>query len=169
MVKAHVKYDTGQWFAVPLRDGGYALGIIVRGSYRTKGGLGYFFGPKHEELPNSDDISALQPSDAVLITWFGDLGIIRGKWPLIFSNRAFRSEEWPIPLFRRDATSEKGWLVEYHHNATGYDGIMRETLHEMKDLEGLPREADFGSGAIEIELTKVLAASEASESKNLID
>lgn len=165
MTRAHVKYDTGQWFAVPLRDGGYALGVIVRGSYKTKGGLGYFFGPRYAELPGNDDVSAQQPSDAILITWFGDLGIISGEWPLIFSNRAFHKEEWPMPRFRRDATPEKGWLVEYHQDATGFDGIIRETLCDVRDLEGLPKETVSGSGAVEIKLTRLLAMSEAPESQ----
>ena len=42
MGRKHIRYNEGQWFGVPLRKGGYAIGIIVRGSYKTKGGLGYF-------------------------------------------------------------------------------------------------------------------------------
>ena len=35
--KKHIKYSEGQWFAVPLKSGGYALGIIARGSHKVKG------------------------------------------------------------------------------------------------------------------------------------
>jgi hypothetical protein len=41
---------------VHYKDGGYALGIIVRGSFRTKGGLGFFFGPRYVEIPDSNVI-----------------------------------------------------------------------------------------------------------------
>lgn len=40
MSRGRKGYREGQWFAVPLRDGGYALGVIVRGGYETAGGLG---------------------------------------------------------------------------------------------------------------------------------
>lgn len=55
MQTEHIKYSEGQWFAIPLNNGGYALGIIVRGSYKTKGGLGYFFGPRYEDIPDGNE------------------------------------------------------------------------------------------------------------------
>jgi len=155
----HIKYSEGQWFAVPLKDGGYALGIIVRGSYKTHGGLGYFFGPRYAEVPNEQETWHKQPSDAILITWFGDLGIIWGKWPLIPSSRPFRREDWPVPKFRRiDCLNPaKGWLVEYGQNDTEFGVPIREIRCDARDLEGLPEDGYDGYEAVEIALTKLLS------------
>lgn len=158
--KKHIKYSEGQWFAVPLKDGGYALGIIVRGSYKTKGGLGYFFGPRYESVPDEQETWRKQPSDAVLIAWFGDLGIIWGNWPLIPSTRPFRRGEWPVPKFKRiDAIKpEKGWLVEYDQEIGGITELLpvRETYCDTENLKGLPDDGVDGYEAIEIVLTRLL-------------
>jgi len=40
-------YSEGDWFAVPLRGGGFAAGVIARAMPRKEGVLlGYFFGPR---------------------------------------------------------------------------------------------------------------------------
>lgn len=158
--RKHIKYSEGQWFAVPLQDGGYALGIIVRGNYKTKGGLGYFFGPRYEDIPGEQETWLKGPSDAILIAWFGDLGIIWGRWPLISSMRPFRREEWPVPKFHRiDALRpDKGWLVEYSSEAKGVgEQPIRETYCDAKELMGLPKDSLLGYGAVEIILTKLLS------------
>ncbi len=155
----HIRYSEGQWFAVPLKDGGYALGIIVRGSYRTKGGLGYFFGPRYLEIPNEQETWNKQPSEAILIAWFGDLGIITGKWPLIPSRRPFRREEWPVPKFKRldPLNPRQGWLVEYSQETSGVHMPIREIYCDADDLVGLPEDASYGFEAIEITLTEILS------------
>jgi hypothetical protein len=75
---AKVKYREGDWFAVPLRDVGYAVGLIARAN---PGGvlLGYFFGPRRSEVPGLEDVAGLRPGDAVLVRMFGHLGIVRGE------------------------------------------------------------------------------------------
>jgi hypothetical protein len=157
--KKHIKYSEGQWFAVPLKDGGYALGVIVRGSYKTKGGLGYFFGPRYESVPDEQETWTKQPSDAVLIAWFSDLGITRGKWQLIPSTCLFRREEWPIPTFKRlDALKpEKGWLVEYSQDTDDVPIPVRERYCNAMELLDIPDDGDYGYEAVEIVLTKRLA------------
>jgi len=157
--KKHIKYSEGQWFAVPLKDGGYALGIIVRGSYKTKGGLGYFFGPRYEGIPDEQETWHKKPSDALLIAWFGDLGIIWGRWPLIPTTRPFRREEWPVPKFQSidSLNPNKGWLVEYRQDADGWELPMRRIYCDVKDLAGLPKDGVYGSEAIEIVLTQLLS------------
>jgi hypothetical protein len=156
--KKHIKYNEGQWFAVPLGHGGYAVGVIVRGQYKTKGGLGYFFGPKRDTLPMDADTQYLHPADAVLITWFGDLGIIEGEWPLLHSTRPFHREAWPVPKFGRvdSLNPEVGWLVEYAQDALGMGDVIRETRCRVQDLVGLPRDASANAGAVEVLLTKLL-------------
>lgn len=162
--KRHIKYSEGQWFAVPLKNGGYALGIIVRGSYKTKGGLGYFFGPWYDTIPDERETWRKQPSDAILIAWFGPLGIEWGKWPLIPSTRPFRREEWPVPKFKRidSLKPEKGWLVEYSQEVGGISesAPVREIYCNARDLNGLPDDGVYGYEAIEIVLAKLLSGGE---------
>lgn len=167
--KKHIKYSEGQWFAVPLKDGGYALGIIVRGSYKTRGGLGYFFGPRYERVPDEAETWNKRPEDAIYITWFGDLGIIWGRWPLIPSTRPFRREEWPVPKFHRidSLNPNKGWLVEYRQDDDGRGLPERETYVDIKDIAHLPRDATAGAGAVEITLTKILSEQEGSSKGTL--
>ncbi len=157
--RKHIRYTEGQWFAVPLRDRGYALGIIVRGSYKTRGGLGYFFGPRYEEVPGERETWLKQPEDAILVGWFGDLGIIWGEWPLIPSTRPFRREEWPVPKFHRIdwGRPEKGWLVEYDQENDGRGLPVREVYCDAKDLLGLPEDGVYGYEAVEIVLTQLLS------------
>jgi hypothetical protein len=153
-----IKYAEGQWFAVPLRKGGYALGLIARGSYKTKGGLGYFFGPRFLDVPGDEATRNKRPSEAVLITWFGDLGIITGRWVLIKSTRPFLRDDWPIPKFgRKDAIIPgKGFIVEYEENEHGEWKMSREVPVEAKEIINLPVDRFSGGGAVEIRLTEIL-------------
>jgi hypothetical protein len=72
-------YREGDWFAVPLRAGGFAAVIVARAMPGREGVLlGYFFGPRRDRVPTLDELSALSASDAVLVERFGDLGILDG-------------------------------------------------------------------------------------------
>lgn len=158
MRKRHVKYDEGQWFAVPLRSGGYVLGLIVRGSYRTRGGLGYFFGPRFDNIPHGMLTFSLRSVDAILIAWFGDLEIIEGRWPLIDNTQPFSRSDWPVPKFsRRDALDPSmGWLVEYDQDVQGFD-VVQGIRCRAAEIVGLPQDGVWGAGAIETQLTKLLS------------
>ena len=159
MPKKAIKYQEGQWFAVPLRDGGYALGIIVRGSYKTKGGLGYFFGPKYPEVPIGIETFAKNKENTLLIRQFGDLGIITGEWPLIQDGKPFTYEDWPVPLFHRvpPFSEGKAVIVEYRQDYSGDEHPIRETVTPLTDeILKLPKDVLSGSGAVEIVLTKLL-------------
>jgi hypothetical protein len=157
MSKKRIKYSEGQWFAVPLKDDGFAIGIIVRGDYSTKGGLGYFFGQRYLSLPSGEETYSKNKDNAIFICLFGDLGIITGKWPLISDGKPFIREEWPVPLFHRlDPLQEsKAIIVEYNE-----DHIMglplRETITATNKILEFPNAGLYGSGAVEIELTKLL-------------
>lgn len=154
----HIRYSEGQWFAVPLLKDGYAIGIIVRGSYKTKGGLGYFFGPKYENIPADEATWEKKPGEAILIARFGDLGIINGRWPLIESTRPFSKEEWSIPKFGLEVSllPGKGFIREYGQNDTGELILIKEEPVDAKDIVDLPEDSSMGDGAVEIRLTKLL-------------
>lgn len=158
MRKKYIRYDEGQWFAVPLRKGGYALGIITRGNYKTKGGLGYFFKPKYSEIPGEEATWQKSPKDAVLVTRFGDLGLINGRWPLIPSTRLFSKEEWPIPKFGMEVelVPGKAFIREYDQTENGGLILLQETVVDVKEIAGLPEDGSMGGGAVEIRLTNLL-------------
>lgn len=155
----HVIYYEGQWFAVPLRDGYFGIGIIVRGNYRTKGGLGYFFGPKYPDIPTANATYLKDKDNAMLICQFGDLGIVQGDWPLINNGKPFSREEWPVPLFHRvlPVPDNKAVIVEYKQDFNDMEAPFREsTVSLSEEILRLPEDGLFGSGAVEIKLTKLI-------------
>src|ERR1700729_2790067 len=97
---AKVKYREGDWFAVPLLDGGFGVGVIARANPKAAL-LGYFFGPVRSAVPTLNDVADLKPADAVLIRKFGHLGIVQGRWPLIGRIDGWDRREWPTPVFVR--------------------------------------------------------------------
>jgi len=159
MSKRYIKYQEGQWFVVPLRNGNYTLGIIVRGSFKTQGGLGYFLEPANKIPPNQYDTMDKKAEGAILITWFCDLGIITDEWQLIPNGKPFVKSEWPVPKFQRiDALDTRiGYLVEYEQENPKFSEPIRETICSSDDIHDLPKEKLSGSGAIEIILTKLLS------------
>jgi hypothetical protein len=157
----NTKYNEGQWFAVPLNDNLFALGIIVRGSYMTKGGLGYFFGPKLDHLPTEEEVRTKTPEQAILISWFSDLGIVQGRWPLVIRDPDFDRAIWPIPRFGRKNALLKGRasIVEYGETVSGKFSIVRETPVEENVIDNLPEDGYRGGGNIERKLINLLDAS----------
>jgi immunity protein 26 of polymorphic toxin system len=86
-------YREGDWFAVPLRDNAYGVGLAAR--VDGKGGvLGYFFGPRRTELPDLSELAALSAGDSVLVRQFGDLSLLKREWPVI--RAAARMEPQPL-------------------------------------------------------------------------
>jgi hypothetical protein len=92
-------YATGDWFAIPLRFGLFAVGraaaVDGRGII-----LGYFFGRFFERLPVSGDILALTPGDAEIIGVCDQHGLRSGEWPVIATARTRDPRPWVIPIFR---------------------------------------------------------------------
>lgn len=155
----YMTYGEGRWFAVPLRDGGYAMGIITRGSSETKGGLGYFFGPRYPDIPASSETYRKNKDNAAFIVQFGDLGITSGHWPLIPDGKPFVRDEWPVPLFHRIHPLYKGMavIVEYGQDYSGLEPPINEKMDILSDgILKYPKDGAIGSAAVEIELTKLL-------------
>jgi hypothetical protein len=95
-------YKEGTWFAIPLQQGGYAVGRVAR---LSGDGiiLAYFFGPKRETVPTLADLGSLTPDSALAVVRAGDLGLIEGSWPIIGDAPVWEREKWPMPAFvRRD-------------------------------------------------------------------
>jgi Immunity protein 26 len=149
-----IQYEEGDLFAVPLRQGGFGLCLVAR---KSADGItvGYFFGPRFEKPPSLRDLSTLEQNKAYLVARFGDLGIIDGTWMPIGRLPAFNRVGWPVPIFgRTDALEEEGWKVFYDDDGT----FVGEESISVRAAKALPVSDLFGSGAIEIVLSKLLSS-----------
>ncbi|WP_198432657.1 immunity 26/phosphotriesterase HocA family protein [Burkholderia ubonensis] len=107
-------YSEGTWFAVPLRTGGYAIGVVARMAPKGKIVLAYFFGPKCDAVPALSEVEGLKPTDAIKCVRLGDLGMVNGEWPIIGASPGWAREDWPMPSFiKQDPLSNRVWLVRY--------------------------------------------------------
>src|ERR1051325_3513522 len=111
----NLPYKEGTWFAIPLRSGGYAAGVIARHAPdEGKIALAYFCGPKREAIPTLGELVKLTPDSAIKVVRIGDLGIIEGRWPIVGDSLNWEREKWPIPAFiRKDDICKIAWRVEY--------------------------------------------------------
>lgn len=157
-----VSYKEGQWFAVPLRTGGYAPGIIARGGPKFKGGLGYFFPMRFDQPPLGQDVAQLNAAQAILITWFGDRGIKEGRWPLIVIDRPFNREDWPVPRFGRVDMFDHAWITEYSQDDDGRALYVTEKRASMTEISDLPEDGTASAGYVEVKLAMLIDALEQS-------
>ena len=145
----------GDWFAVPLRDGGYAACLIARAN---PGGvlLGYFFGPRRSRIPQLQDVSGLRPGDAALVGMFGDLGIIQGTWPLLGRLDGWQRRDWPTPVFvRYEELTGRSFHVFYDDDDP--NKVLREDQVPPGEAEQAPKDGLMGAGYAEAVLTRLLA------------
>jgi len=149
-------YQEGSVFAVPLRNGGYALGVVARVTDEKFGGaalLGYFFGPKRASVPSRQVIDSLEPSEALKVIIFGDLSLLNGEWPIIDRVSDWRRRDWPLPDFaRKDDISKRAWRVHYSD-----DNLLQPLSEESEPYDSsLERNTSYGAGAVELLLTRLL-------------
>ncbi len=87
-------YREGDWFAVPLQDGDYAVGLVARCPRGGKVFLGYFFGPRRKRMPNLKDLQGLTAEDALLSHQILPLALATNPpgYPISLSETA------PLPL-----------------------------------------------------------------------
>ena len=144
-------YGEGDLFAVPLRDGGYGVGLAAR----TRGDgivVGYFFGRRFDAPPEAGEVD---PADVVWIHSFGDLGLIEGEWPVIGRLPGWRREDWPMPAFgRRESLTGRLLRVEYPDDDP--NGTPRETRISEAELADLPEDGLAGAGFVEQRMTRLL-------------
>jgi hypothetical protein len=151
--KEQLPYREGTWFAMPLRQGGYATGRIARHSGNGCI-LAYFFGPKRETVPVLEDLENLTPDSAIKVLRAGDLGIIEGSWPIVGDSPIWKREEWSIPPFiRRDDIGKVAWRVTYAD-----DNPLQVISEQRIPYDNLEYERDglHGSGAAELVITGML-------------
>ena len=152
---AKVKYREGDWFAVPLRDGGFGIGVVARAS-PTGVLLGYFFGPQHSEVPSLQDVVGLRSGDAVLVRKFGHLGIVQGNWPLLGRLDDWDRRDWPMPVFvRYEELTGRSFRVFYDDDDP--NRLLREEQVAPGASEQAPKDGLMGAGFAEGALTRLLA------------
>jgi hypothetical protein len=150
-----LSYKEGTLFAVPLRRGGYAVGVVARTSPDGIM-LAYFFGPARKTVPTADEVSGLRPGDALRVARVGDLSLVDKTWPLIGQLQSWNRHEWVMPPFvRRDDVTKKAWRVQY--SDTDANRVASEETMAYPQASEFERDAVLGAGAAEIRLTKLLA------------
>lgn len=88
MTTRNRKFDDGDWFAVPLAPGEYAVGMLVRAPRGKPHVAAHFFAGRWSGVPALSDIPFTSPGQAVSTH--------------IVSNRALRTGEWPVIGRRAD-------------------------------------------------------------------
>jgi hypothetical protein len=147
-------YREGDVFAIPLRNGGYSLGVVARSPKQGRVLLGYFFGERFPSVPGSLDLPVLAPENALKIVKFGDLSLMSGKWPVVGRLQKWNRGDWPMPKFIRRAPLGKGArLVSYAD-----DDPNQLIAEEAGDFEATGYEEDTlkGAGFVELLLTRLL-------------
>ena len=148
-------YREGTWFAVPLEQGAFAVGVVARATTKGKVILCYFFGPRRRSVPTLAEVESLNPSDTIRVIRVGDLSLLRGEWPIIGQSLSWKRSDWPMPAFvRRSELSRKAWRVQYSDDNP--NAIDREETEPYDST--LERDSVFGAGAAELVLTKVLTS-----------
>jgi hypothetical protein len=151
---ARVNYRVGDWFAVPLREGGFAVGVVARANPQGVL-LGYFFGPRCEEVPTLKDVRGLKPHAAILVGMFGDLGLMQSKWPIIGRLDDWDRGEWPMPVFiRYEELTGRSFRVFYHDDDP--NKVVREEQVPPGTAEQGPKDGMMGAGFVEKVLTGAL-------------
>jgi hypothetical protein len=152
MVK--MNYREGDWFAVPLRDDGFAVGVVARANPKAAL-LGYFFGPRLSEVPTLEEVGDLRPADAVLVAKFGHLGLTGGTWPVIGRIENWDRTAWPMPVFvRYEELSGRSFKVFYDDDDP--NKLIREEQVSPGKAEQGPKDGLMGAGFAEKVLTTLL-------------
>lgn len=153
------KYAEGDWFAVPLLSGNFAAGVVARAA--RKGGilLGYFFGPAKTRIPSIQELAKHTPNTAALIAIFGDMGLIRGEWPMIGRTPDWDRAAWPLPVFARVDVVDPSvaFCVEYSPDDPAT--VIREYRCKPTDVANYPVDRLMGHGSVANTLNDLLYSS----------
>lgn len=145
----------GSWFAVPLKDGGFATGLVARMAPKGRIIVAYLFGPERAAVPPVGEMAILQPKDALRCLRIGDLGLVNGEWPILGELPDWKPEQWATPaFFGQDDLSGKVWRAVYPDSDPSQ--LPRREFVGAKDIVGLERDALYGSGVVETLMTKAL-------------
>jgi hypothetical protein len=153
---ARIGSHEGDWFAVPLRDGGFSTGVVARSN--SKGVvLGYFFGPRWLNIPSIDVVDGLKKQYAVLVAHFSYLGLRSGRWPILGRAGNWDRTQWSnLRFVRYEELSGRTFAVYYDDNDAL--NVVRELEIPSIDAANDPEDGLMGAGFVEMRLTKILGA-----------
>jgi hypothetical protein len=149
-------YREGDLFALPLRDHGYAIGLVARCGPRGRVLFGYFFGRRYTQVPELSHVASFLPKDAILVRRFGDLNLINGEWRVLGQSKDWNRTIWTMPPFVRGDPLTGPKLRVVYSDADPGTSVSQTELPTDADIE--PRDIMSGAGAIEIIMTKLLSS-----------
>jgi hypothetical protein len=142
----------GDWFAVPIDQEGFVLGLAAR--YKMGHILGYFFGPVRREPPNMLDSVGLRPDRAFAVRRFVDYPLVHGEWPILGHQDGWDRSMWPVPQFAFvDPIKGSRQLRTYDDDAITW----LTTEPYTGDISGLPYDGLDGEIALVHTLRRALA------------
>jgi hypothetical protein len=152
----------GDWFALPLPAGGYAVGLVARSSPRGAMYFAYFFGPIRDEVPSPEALVDYTPSDAVSVgRFFGseDDPFASGRWTVISTVTDWDRAAWPMPEFLADSSmfggSRQASTFSDDHPAR-FESLRELAPHE--DASAYPPDQYSPASFIERDVAKALGA-----------
>jgi hypothetical protein len=149
-----LRYKEGDVFAVPLEGGGFCLGVVARMPRGGKLLLGYFFGPRLDRVPGADEVPKLRPGKAAKVVIFGDLFLMKGRWPVVSRIKDWNRSDWPMPKFvRREELSKRAFLVTYCEDDPTI--VVSEERCDF-NISGFEIDSVWGAGFAEAVLAKVI-------------
>jgi hypothetical protein len=131
---------------VPLGEAGFGLGLVAR---RDRRGivLGYFAPVRFPRLPSLEAAAGAWSGQWVLVTLFGDLGLLDGTWSVVGKLPGWRRDEWPMPAFgHRDLLT--GGYLRITYSEDGGQEVDRRPI-SVEEFETLPDDGLAGSGYVE--------------------
>lgn len=130
-------YQEGDWFAVPLEGGTYAVGILARVPQLKKHRynlFAYFFGPKLKNIPSLAEPTSFKPSDSIYYAvCFGVTGLMSGEWPIIGRFEDWNRTKWPLPLmsaFRSQVGGSHYFLIELDDENPGEEKALHKSTED---------------------------------------
>jgi hypothetical protein len=157
MKKRRLPYKEGDWFAVPLNGGGYALGRIARIGSRGGVLLGYFFRPRHGHLPTSGSTFNLKPQDAILVSHFTDSGLIDTSWPIISRDSSYNRADWSSTEFGHIDIVDPNKAYRRIYDDNDPFTMIKEEPVSVAEATLLPREGLAGHIYLQGRLSDLLA------------
>jgi hypothetical protein len=162
MGSKRIKYEEGQWFAVPLyKNLGFAIGIVARGCYKNnnRGIIGYFFAPNYPAIPDGQATFDKTAENAIYICWFAPDEIRHGEWPLIQNGKPYVKSDWPVPLFYRENPAQDGYAIvgEYDQDNPKFLYPIQETILPLNEVDHYPIMGFQGTEVVKSVLTRKIS------------
>ena len=153
--KYRINYTLGDCFALPLREGGFARGVVAR--MDGKGCVfGYLYGPRIDNAADLTVDPGWQAKHCLFSCMFGDLGLVTHEWTVLGLFPNWKPDDWPMPEFvRYNDDRSMAFVSKYDEKTFKCVREMKIPSSEACDPTLLP-DGLWGYGAVEIRLTALL-------------